>query len=168
MTVEAQSDEGGPKIEIDPETERRLKLVVENHPHANIMRCLAIAAHFTAGKYDSDTIFQTLRKIIAGQANHDNPVDARAVTNSDRANMLAEYIERVERETGVRPKLIPLDEDKRSYLVGRATLNNPRNLLFEADEAIELIRKHGAPGFYIYAGRKDHNTEDIAFVALSR
>jgi len=98
---------------------------------------------------------------------HENPVDVADVTDAERAQMLREYLEAFVDAFGDVPRLMPLDEEGKAPIIqGRARLDSPegRDFLVDGDEAIRQIREDGARGFAIYAGKWDHNTEDVVFV----
>ncbi len=86
-------------------------------------------------------------------------------TNQDRADQLEEFVEHIHNEFGVKPKLMPRKKDtyKAPAIKGYCKLDSTRarNLLVSADEAIRQFRNGEETGFYIYAGREDHNTESL-------
>lgn len=100
-------------------------------------------------------------------ATHDNPIDASDVSDAERAEMLERYVELLEAEFGVRPKLMPLDEEGKAPIIqGKCSLDSPEgdSYLVDAEEAGRRIRETGARGFAIYAGKPSHHTTDIVLV----
>lgn len=97
----------------------------------------------------------------------ENPHTAENTTDDARANMLAEYLEQLTDEFGETPRLMPLDsEGKAPIIQGRCPLDSPegRSYLVDGAEAVRQIREEGARGFAIYAGKPEHNTEDVVLV----
>lgn len=88
----------------------------------------------------------------------DNPLCTHTITDDERANLFESFDEGL--PDGVR--YMPLREDKRGPVIrGRCRLDSEeaRSLLVTAEEAARRIREEGARGFFIYAGRKDQDTE---------
>lgn len=86
-------------------------------------------------------------------------------SNERRAALLEEWLFAFEQEFGIRPKLMPLGEDKEPIIKERCSLESEEayNLLCDASEAVERMRK-GEDGFCCWAGKPSHNTEHILFV----
>lgn len=100
-------------------------------------------------------------------SDHTNPIDADDVSDDERADMLAEYLDAYENAFGRRPRLMPLDDEgKGPAITARCSLDSPtaEQMLVAADEAVRRIRESGARGFALYAGRDDHGTSDVVFI----
>ena len=100
---------------------------------------------------------------------HENPVDVADVTDVKRAAMLREHLEAYVDEFGTVPRLVPLDEAGKAPITrGRCPLDCPegRSYLVDGQEAIRRIREEGARGFAIYAGKRDHRTQDLVLVLV--
>ncbi|WP_336365303.1 bifunctional DNA primase/polymerase [Halalkalicoccus salilacus] len=118
---------------------------------------------------------------------HDNPLDASAVSDAERARMLLDYIEAFRAEFGTTPKLMPVDpetkrpeaEDWYSVVDRTAAVGSdddgkpirektPTTAAFarvvDAYEAARQIAEEGAHGFALYADVPDFGTGHVAFV----
>jgi hypothetical protein len=79
--------------------------------------------------------------------------------------MLREFLECIE-DVAPNPRLMPLDEgEKHPKINNRCPLDSEKaqHLLVNGEEAINRIRKEGKNGFFIYAGKPEHNTEHLVF-----
>lgn len=103
----------------------------------------------------------------ADVAGGENPYTAENTTDAERADMLAEYLDQLTTEFGETPKLIPLDDEgKAPIITGKCGLDTERgrSYLVDGKEAVRRIREESARGFAIYAGKPEHNTENIVLV----
>ncbi len=95
---------------------------------------------------------------------HPNPVNIWNTSDKERAELLAEYLDAIERVCP-NPQLIPLDKSgKAPAITGTRGLDSYRERWMQTSrgEAIEEIEQ-GANGFVLYAGRSDHGTENLVF-----
>lgn len=97
---------------------------------------------------------------------HDNRLDARDVTDFERARLLAEYLDAIS-EVCPDPRLMPLGSDGKfgAFVTNGVGLDSSesRRMLHSPQEAIEAV-EGGHRGFCLYAGKEDHNTENIVLV----
>lgn len=97
----------------------------------------------------------------------ENPHTKANTTDDERADMLADYLELLADEFGETPRLIPLDDEAKAPIItGTCGLDTERgrSYLVDGDEAVRQIREDGRRGFAIYAGKPEHNTEDLVLV----
>lgn len=97
---------------------------------------------------------------------HNNPIDQTDVSDDERAEMLATYLEAIS-DICPEPKLMPLDDEGKAPIIqGRCRLNSPdaRNYLVPGHQAVERIRDDGERGYAIYAGNPDHGTDNLVLV----
>jgi len=98
---------------------------------------------------------------------HENPKCVCNTTNSERAELLRDYLQVLEQHGWDSPQLIPVgSEGKAPYIAERHIgLTQPKiyDLLYNSQEAIKAV-KTGAIGFCLYADRPEHNTEGLVFL----
>lgn len=98
---------------------------------------------------------------------HQNPECVCDYTDSDRAELLRDYLQVLAQHGWDSPRLIPVgSEGKAPYIAERRIgLTQPKIhvLLYSPQEAIVAVR-NGAIGFCLYADRPDHNTEGLVFL----
>ncbi|KOX93399.1 hypothetical protein AMS69_05575 [Haloarcula rubripromontorii] len=95
---------------------------------------------------------------------HSNPVTIWNTSDEERADLLADYLDALERACP-NPRLIPLNETGKAPAIARTCpldSQQAHEMLHTREEAIAAIEQ-GANGFALYAGRSDHGTEDLVF-----
>lgn len=99
---------------------------------------------------------------------HANRLDATAVTDAERADMLAEYLDHYESEFGAVPELMPLAQSGKAPALKTegVPLDSDRaeELLTPGRDAVSMLRADGHHGFGFYAGNPDHGTGGCAVV----
>lgn len=101
---------------------------------------------------------------------HANRVDVADVSDGERADTLAVYLDHYEAEFGVVPKLMPLVEGSKAPKISPegegVSLDSDRakELLTPGRDAVSMIRDDGHHGFGFYAGSDDHGTGECAVV----
>lgn len=110
------------------------------------------------GRANADALRQSLAE------SHPNSVNLWNTSDEERAELLSEYLDALERVCP-NPRLIPLDEaGKAPAIRGTCSLGSEqeKQMQHTREEAIAALEQ-GATGFALYAGRADHGTEDLVF-----
>lgn len=79
--------------------------------------------------------------------------------------MLREFLDAIS-SVSPNPRLMPLGDDgKNPVIKDKCQLDSPeaRSLLVSGEEAIRRFREQGVNGFFIYAGKAEHGTEELVF-----
>lgn len=100
--------------------------------------------------------------------------DSNDVSDDRRAALLEEWLFAYEQEFGIRPKLMPLDDEGKFPIARnrfsvfkevdgeKVPTEQANRAVVSGEEAAERIQ-NGANGFVCYAGRPEWGTEDVAF-----
>lgn len=102
----------------------------------------------------------------SGICDHENPVCICNTSDSERANLLEEYLDGIAEGGWSGVQLMPLDkEGKRPIIAGRCRLGSDeaKSLLVDPTGAISKLRRGTERGFCLYAGKPEHGTRGLVF-----
>lgn len=115
----------------------------------------------------SDTISNRRTEVSRDDCphDHDNPYCQCNTSREERSQMLREFLDALS-PVSSNPRLMPLGDDGKNPIIkGECRLNTDeaKSFLVSGEEAVRRIREEGENGFFIYAGKPEHGTEELVF-----